>query len=176
MTREIRSKSTKIEKNVFFPFLEGTDQKMGQKSVQNFGIPDDVSGFGNFETRFWTFSQRQRRFSWISKKLDLYKTQITLRLSKKTSIFDDFFHFHDQKSKKDHFRLLMPGTEHYFTDFTQIFLNIMHMYRLHFVLRFGSNFTGHFMWEKIKGFELSSIFSHIIWGLPYWDLSVFIYS
>ena len=134
------SKSTKMRKLLFFGFLSGTSKKKGQNSVQKNRIPDDVSGFQNFGTPFWRFYACKRRFSWISEKRDLHKSVYAPRTSTKTSIFEDFFHFHHQKSKNDVFRSNPPYTEHYMSVFVSLFFCIMHMYVLQQVWRFITHF------------------------------------
>ena len=135
-----RPKSTKMRKLLFFCFLSGTWQKSGQKSLQKYRIPDDVSGFQNFGTPFWTFSQCKRGFSGISKKWDLSHFVFAPRTSKKTSIFEVFYHFYDQKSKIDVFGDDPPYTKHFFYVFLWIYSCIMHMYGPHIESRFRSHF------------------------------------
>ena len=135
-----RPKSTKMRKLLFFCFLSGTWQKSGQKSLQKYRIPDDVSGFQNFGTPFWTFSQWKRAFSRISEKRDLSHIVFAPRSSKKSSIFEDFYHFYDQNSKNDVFGDNAPYTEHFCYVFPWFFSCIMHMYWLHIVWRFVSHF------------------------------------
>ena len=127
------SKSTIIGKHENCHFLEGLGQKVVQKWVKIYWIPDDVSGFQNFETPFWPFYAPKRRFLWNSEKFDFYIMLFTPRTSKKSAIFVDFFHFHDQKSKNVQFEHNLPYTEHYDSVFSGVFICIMDMYRHHFV-------------------------------------------